>query len=171
LIGYFYKYLNRIKIFIKYKIIIPKNSSINNISNIEIGGNFGISSYCQILAQGKIGESKLIIGSDVYLNYNVLIIADHGEIVIGNNVLIGPNSVLRSSGHKFERTDIPISKQGHLTGMITIGNDVWLGSNVVILPNVTIGDSTVIGAGSVVTKDIPPFSIAVGNPAKVIKQR
>jgi len=171
LINILHKILNRINIYLKYKVRIPKNSSIKNIRNIVIGEKLGISPNCQILAQGIVGASKLVIGNEVSLNYNVLIIADHGEIIIGNNVLIGPYSVLRSSGHNYKKTDIPISKQGHIKGKITIGDDVWLGSHVVILPNVSIGKSSIIGAGSVVTKDIPPFSIAVGNPAKVIKSR
>ena len=65
----------------------------------------------------------------------------------------------------------PINEQGHSPGVILIEEDVWLGSHVTVLPNVTIGKSSIIGSGSVVTKDIPPFSIAAGVPAKVIKNR
>ena len=90
---------------------------------------------------------------------------------IGNNVLMGPNVQIYTHNHDFSRTDIPIRLQGFSDiKEVIIGNDVWIGANVIILPGVTIGDGCVIGAGSVVTKDAPSFSIICGNPA-VIKGR
>lgn len=91
---------------------------------------------------------------------------------IGDNVMIGPEVIMYSRNHCIDRTDIPMCEQGFQdVNPIIIGNDVWLGRRVIILPGVTIGDGAVIGAGSVVSKNIPPFSIAVGNPAKIIKNR
>jgi maltose O-acetyltransferase len=91
---------------------------------------------------------------------------------IGDNVMMGPEVVMYSVNHKFDRVDIPMCKQGFQEGQpITIGNNVWLGRRVIILPGVTIGDGCVIGAGAVVAKDIEPYSIAVGNPARVVKKR
>ena len=94
-----------------------------------------------------------------------------GEIIIGNNCLIGPNVVMRSAGHKFDNVDVPIREQGHIIGNIHIDDDVWIGSNAVILGGVHIGKGAIIGAGAVVTKNIPSMSIAVGVPARVIKNR
>jgi len=91
---------------------------------------------------------------------------------IGDNVMMGPEVIMYSSNHNIDRIDIPMCQQGFKDiEPIIIGNDVWIGRRVIILPGVTIGDGCVIGAGAVVAKSIPPYSIAVGNPAKVIKNR
>ena len=105
-------------------------------------------------------------------NVNVHINAScGGKICIGKDCLIGPNVIMRTANHSFDRIDIPILAQGHKCADIIIEDDVWLGSNVVILPGVKVGKGAVIGACSVVTKDIPSMAIAVGVPAKVIKYR
>ncbi len=92
-------------------------------------------------------------------------------IKIGDNVLIGPNVVIRAADHNFDNIDIPINMQGHRSGRIIIEDNVWIGANVTIIRDVTIGTGSVIGAGAVVTKDVPPYSIAAGVPARVIKSR
>lgn len=107
------------------------------------------------------------IGDNVSINSNVQLgVTENCRIIVGDNVLIGPNTVLRASNHEFKRIDIPIREQGHREGFIEVEEDVWIGANVVILPNVKIGKGSVIGAGAVVTENIEPFSIAVGVPAK-----
>ncbi len=91
---------------------------------------------------------------------------------IGDNVMMGPEVVMYSRNHNIDRTDIPMCQQGFKDfEPIIIGNDVWIGRRVIILPGVNIGDGCVIGAGAVVAKDLPPYSIAVGNPAKVVRNR
>jgi maltose O-acetyltransferase len=96
---------------------------------------------------------------------------DH-DVTIGDDVLMGPDVVMISGGHAFETPDIPINQQGSVERRpIIIGNDVWIGTRVIIMPGVKIGDGSVIGAGSIVTKDVPPYSVAVGAPAKVIRIR
>ena len=98
--------------------------------------------------------------------------ASFGEVHIGENVLMGRDCVGISRNHAFMRMDTIIKKQGYLTEQpIYIGNDVWIGHRVIILPGVHIGDGCVIGAGSVVTKDTPAYSVVAGNPARVIKYR
>jgi len=115
---------------------------------------------------------RVVIGDNVALNQNVFIVGGEGKsIKIGNNVLIGPNVVLRSSDHRFTDVDTPIRLQGHNEGEITIEDDVWLGANVVVTKDVRIGHGCVIGAGSIVTRDLPPNSIAVGVPARVVSSR
>ena len=89
---------------------------------------------------------------------------------IGENVLIGPNVVMRTSNHNFSDKNKNIKDQGHNSGDIHIEDNVWIGSNCVILSNVTIGKGAVIAAGAVVNKDVLPFTVVGGIPAKKIKE-
>ncbi len=117
-------------------------------------------------------KGKIILNSGTSFNTNVHInAANGGEINIGKNVLIGPNSVMRTASHRFDDSQVSIKYQGHSIGNIIIEDDVWISAGVIIIGGVIIGKGAVIGAGSVVVKDIPPMSIAVGVPAKVIKYR
>lgn len=107
------------------------------------------------------------IGENFYSNHN-LVILDCAKVTFGDNVFIGPNCGFYTACH-------PLDAETRNTGLesakpITVGNNVWFGGNAVVMPGVTIGDNCVIGAGSVVTKDIPPNSLAVGNPCKVIRE-
>ena len=107
------------------------------------------------------------IGENFYSNHN-LIILDANKVKFGNNVFIAPNCGFYTAGHPL---DYEIRNKGlEYAKPITVGNNVWIGGNVIVLPGVTIGDNVIIGAGSVVTKDIPPGVIAVGNPCKVMRK-
>lgn len=95
-----------------------------------------------------------------------------GPVTIGDDVMMGPECVIYTSGHRHDRTDIPMMDQGFTEPMpVVIGNDVWIGRRVMIMPGVKIGNGCIIGAGAVVTKDIPDYSVAAGVPAKVVKIR
>ena len=86
--------------------------------------------------------------------------------------MMGPNCVIYTRNHKIDRLDIPMCQQGDTVEKpVTIGDDVWIGSNVIILPGVKIASHSVIGAGAVVTKDVDEYSVVAGNPAKVVKMR
>lgn len=107
------------------------------------------------------------IGENFYSNHN-LIILDANKVIFGDNVFIAPNCSFYTAGHPL---DYETRNKGiEYAKPIKIGNNVWIGGNVVVLPGVTIGDNTVIGAGSIVVKDIPANVVAVGNPCKVIKE-
>ncbi len=93
------------------------------------------------------------------------------KLEIGEDSLIAPFCYIIDYDHSFSDVKVPISKQGFASKPVSIGSDVWIGVRAVILKGVTIGDGSVIGAGSVVTSDIPPNSIAVGVPARVIERR
>ncbi|HCV15091.1 MAG TPA: acetyltransferase [Rikenellaceae bacterium] len=93
-----------------------------------------------------------------------------GPVSIGNNVIIAQGVVLSGLDHNYKECNITISKQGVSTSLINIEDDVWIGANAVITKGVTIGKHSIIAACSLVNKDVPPFSIVAGNPAKVIKQ-
>ena len=129
---------------------------------------------------GKTGENICIeapfhcdygwnieVGENFFANYNLTIL-DVAKVTIGKNVQIAPNVSIYTAGH-------PIHPDTRNTGYeygipITIGDNVWIGGNVVILPGVKIGDNVVIGAGSVVSKDIPDHVIAMGNPCKIVRE-
>ncbi|CAI8810423.1 sugar O-acetyltransferase [Chryseobacterium sp. IT-36CA2] len=106
------------------------------------------------------------VGENFYANHN-LVILDCANVEFGDYVFIGPNCSFYTAGH-------PLDAEQRNAGLeyahpIKVGNNVWLGGNVVVLPGVSIGNNSVIGAGSVVTKDIPDNVVAVGNPCKVVK--
>ncbi len=110
---------------------------------------------------------NISIGENFYTNHNCVIL-DGASVKFGDNVFIAPNCVFSTAGH-------PIDKDQRNEGLeialpITIGNNVWIGANVTVLPGVTVGDNCVIGAGSVVNKDIPSNVVAVGNPCRVMRQ-
>ena len=109
----------------------------------------------------------ITIGKNFYANYNLTIL-DTASVTIGDYVFIGPNVNIYAATHPL---DVERRNQNLEKGVpVKIGNNVWIGGNVTILPGVEIGDNTVIGAGSVVTKDIPSNVLAAGNPCKVIKE-
>lgn len=106
------------------------------------------------------------IGENFFANYNLTVL-DVGKVRIGKNAQIAPNVSIYTAGHPIH----PDSRNsGYEYGIeVTIGDNVWIGGNVCIMPGVTVGDNVVIGAGSVVTKDIPDSVIAVGNPCRVVR--
>jgi galactoside O-acetyltransferase len=135
--------------------------------HIAIGSDFSIAENGKLAAQ----DGRLTIGSRVSINRNVWIDASGGEVVIGDDVLIGPNVVLRASDHVFDAPSLPISQQGHRGGSIVIGDDVWIAANAVVTAGVTIGAHAVVAAGAVVTRNVEPWSVVGGVPARPIRER
>lgn len=108
---------------------------------------------------------RITVGENVFINYNCTIL-DIAQVTIGDNTMIGPNVGIYTAAH-------PLSPGQRLAGAcwaspVVIGKNVWIGGSVIILPGVTVGDNAVIGAGSVVTKDVPPNMVAVGSPARIV---
>lgn len=106
-------------------------------------------------------------GKGVYANFNLTLV-DDTHIYVGDYTMIGPNVVLATAGHPILPELRPMAYQYNMP--IHIGKNCWLGAGVIVLPGITIGDNSVIGAGSVVTKDIPANVVAVGNPCKVLRE-
>jgi acetyltransferase-like isoleucine patch superfamily enzyme len=114
-------------------------------------------------------HGRVRVGGGTFLNQGVMI-ASEGLVEIGEHCMAANGCLITDGSHRFEDPEMPVPWQGFTTkGPTRIGDNVWLGANVVVTSGVTIGRRSVIGANSVVTADVPPFSIAAGSPAKVIR--
>ena len=112
---------------------------------------------------------KTSIGDNSGIGINSVV---QGPVNIGKDVMIGPECYIYTQNHEHSRTDIHMISQGYEKEKpVMIGDDVWIGSRVTILPGVNIGNGAIIGASSVVTKDVPDYAVVGGNPAKVLKYR
>lgn len=133
----------------------------------EICGTYGEDLYIIPPVHANCGLRHVHFGKRVVVNFNCMFV-DDGDIFIGDDVMIGPGCILATAIHpispRLRKYKIQRNKQIH------IGNNVWLGGGAIVLPGVSIGDNSIVGAGSVVTKDVPASCIVVGNPAKVLRQ-
>lgn len=133
----------------------------------EMFAEIGEGCYIEPPLHTNWGGKHVHFGKNVYANYNITFV-DDTHIYVGDSTMFGPNVVLATAGHPI----LPeLREQVYQYNLpIHIGRNCWLGAGVIVLPGVTIGDNTVIGAGSVVTKDIPANVVAVGNPCKVLRE-
>lgn len=156
--------------------VFSGDMEILNGNHITIGNDCYIGPKCRLEAWDKYNNQKfnpcIILGNDVRINSRCHIGAIN-KVIIGDQCLIGSNVMIIDHSHgrnSLSEIDIhPGDRNLYSKGPVIIGPKTWLCENVVVLPNVKIGKSCVIGASAVVTKDIPDYSVAVGNPAKVVK--
>lgn len=121
------------------------------------------------IEKGASFGRRISIGNNSGIGINALL---DGEIFIGNDVMMGPDVIIYTQNHEFSSIEEPMNKQGFQEEKkVIIGNDVWIGARVIILPGVEIGSGCIIGAGTVVSKSIEPYCVIGGNPAKIIKRR
>ncbi|MBE6570570.1 MAG: CatB-related O-acetyltransferase [Ruminococcaceae bacterium] len=121
------------------------------------------------IEKGAMFSSRVSLGDYSGIGMNARI---NGTCTIGNCVMMGGDVVVITHNHSFARTDIPMMEQGfEAEKPVVIGNDVWIGDRVVILPGVHVGDGAILAAGAVVNRDVPPYAIVGGVPAKVIRMR
>ncbi len=132
-------------------------------NKFELGDYSTIEDFCTI----NNGVGDVIIGKETRIGMSNVVI---GPVTIGNNVIFAQNIVMSGLNHSYENLSSPISKQKVTTAPITVEDECWIGANAVLTAGVKVGKHSVIAAGAVVTKDIPPYSVAVGNPARVIKK-
>ena len=142
----------------KIRLLIARNvfDYCGKNVNIEKGADFGTGSGI------RIGDN-----SGLGVNCSV-----RGPLEIGKNVMMGPDVIIMTSSHNVDSTSIPMNQQGSLPKQkVVICDDVWIGTRVIILPGIKVGTGSIIGAGAVVTKDVPDYAIVGGVPAKIIKFR
>jgi acetyltransferase-like isoleucine patch superfamily enzyme len=155
-------------------LIMWKPTTIFNEQFISIGDNTLIGPGVALSA-GMVPGQECITNPVVTIGDRCLIgkgsgIVGHFSITIGNDVWTGHHVYITDQNHGYEDVTRPISEQSQPERAVSIGNGSWLGHGSIVLPGVTIGEHVVVGANSVVTKDIPSFSVAVGSPARVIRR-
>ncbi|GGZ19753.1 hypothetical protein GCM10007049_10360 [Echinicola pacifica] len=179
----------------KGMLLIGKRVSIRQARYLSVGRNFILQDNCEIncLSQrGIVFGDKVTVGSYAIIRPTNLYggeagvglkvgnnssigayayIGCSGWIEIGENVMMSPRVSIYSENHNFSSVNLPMKEQGVTRSFVKIEDDCWIASNSIILAGVTIGKGSVVAAGSVVTKDVPPYSIVAGNPAKIIKSR
>lgn len=177
----YYYYLTPIIRFLKlwiirykyyYSYIETTCIEVDDLHAFNIGKRSSIRKNTVVnICTSKI-KSSIFIGYGTYIGENNNLRAADGEIIIGNNSFISQGVTVVTSNHAI-RKDLLIANQGWLSkkSKIIISDDVWIGANAVILPDVEIGKGAVIAAGSIVTKDVPEYAVVAGNPAKIIKYR
>lgn len=151
----------------EFNLLKPSDLEAKEAYMKEVFAECGDNNYIELPLHANWGGSHTHWGSGIYANSNLTLV-DDGHIYIGDKVLIGPNVTIITAGHpvwpKLRETALQFNRDVH------IGENVWIGANVVIVPGVTIGKNSVIGAGSIVTKDIPEDVVAAGDPCRVLRK-
>lgn len=150
-----------------YNLTRPLDSEKRNALLKEMFAEIGENCYIEPPLHANWGGFHTHLGKNVYANFGLTLV-DDTHIYIGDCCMFGPNCVIATAGHPVEPS---LREKAYQFNMpVHIGKNCWLGAGVIVLPGVTIGDNSVIGAGSVVTKDIPSNVVAVGNPCRVLRE-
>lgn len=151
----------------EYNQIQPKDMDKRFAKLQDMFAEIGEGSYIEPPLHANFGGKHVHFGKNVYANYNLTMV-DDTHIYVGDNTMIGPNVTIATAGHPIDPALRGVQAQFNME--VHIGRNVWIGGGCVLLPGVSIGDNTVIGAGSIVTKDIPANVVAYGNPCQVIRE-
>ena len=151
----------------EYNQIQPKDMDKRFAKLQDMFAEIGEGSYIEPPLHANFGGKHVHFGKNVYANYNLTMV-DDTHIYVGDNTMIGPNVTIATAGHPIDPALRDAQAQFNME--VHIGRNVWIGGGCVLLPGVSIGDNTVIGAGSIVTKDIPANVVAYGNPCRVIRE-
>ena len=171
-------------------VVFGQNVTIRHPRRIAIGSHVVNDDQCMLDAKGS-NNRGIEIGNGVFVGRNSILSCKNGDIMLedgvnigfncevfsGSSVTVGRNTLLAGycyvvgGGHEFENVDRPVQEQQGVSKGVTIEGDVWLGAGTMVLDGVRIGSRTVVGAGSVVTSDLPPRSVAAGTPARVLRSR
>ena len=163
------RYSSRFRTIGKNTKLAP-GMKLGNVKHISLGNNVSVMSHCVLECTGYLAE--MVLGNNISIGeYSHITCAQ--KMVIGDGLLTGRYVLITDNAHgenlPNELNIPPLERRVCSSGPVTIGRNVWIGDKATILPDVTIGDGAVIAANAVVTKDVPPFSVAAGCPARVIK--
>mgnify|MGYP003297645173 CR=1 FL=1 len=150
----------------RYNQLAPSQQAEKTALLKEMFAEIGEGCYIETPFYSNFGGRNVHFGKDIYANFNLTLV-DDTHIYVGDNTMFGPGVTVATAGH-------PIQPELRRRGMqynapVRIGKNCWIGAETIILPGVTIGDNAVIGAGSIVTRDIPANTVAVGNPCRVLR--
>jgi len=161
-----YRSMRRKKLRFGEGLVLEGKVDITHAEQIQIGNRVKLGKESVL---GAWPSSELTIGDDTYIGRWTIILA-YESVQIGNDCLIAPGCHITDVNHGIEYGEL-IRTQNYTSKPVRIGNDVWVGAGSSILPGVTVGDGAVIGARSVITRDVPPYAIVAGVPAKMIRYR
>jgi acetyltransferase-like isoleucine patch superfamily enzyme len=171
-------------------VVFGANVTLRHPRKIRIGDDVAIDDNCVLDAKGRT-NAGIRIGRRVFLGRNTIVACKDGDVVLedgvnvsyhcavfsGSTVRIGADTLLAAycylvgGGHEFARVDVPVIEQARPSRGIDVGRGAWLGTRVTVLDGVRVGDGAIVGAHAVVNEDVPPFSVAAGVPARVVRQR
>jgi acetyltransferase-like isoleucine patch superfamily enzyme len=156
----------RLYYFWKHRAIVSGKAEVDLASSTTWGKKCVISAFTKVKITGPF-----VMGRRVQISTGCFIGAGPAGLTLGDDVLIGPNCTILTGNYLFDRLDLPLQEQGTTSKGVRIGDRVWVGSNSVVLAGAELGDNVIVSAGSVVGGTVPPNSIVLGNPAKVIFTR
>ena len=163
----------RSQLLAKYEgLRLGKYVDVRSPDRLKLGRNATIETGVLLHCGGfdwSDHEGGITIGNDCYIGPNCVLFGA-GGISVGAKSMLSPGVVVTSHGHRIDQAETPMHDLPSIFETVVIHENVWVGSNATILPGVTIGERCVIGAGAVVTRDVPPHSLAVGVPARVVRQ-
>jgi len=156
----------RLYYFWKHRAVVSGKAEVDLASSTSWGKGCIISAFTKVKISGPF-----VMGRRVQISTGCFIGAGPGGLTFGDDVLVGPNCAIMTGSYLFDRLDVPLQEQGSTSKSVRIGHRVWVGSNSVVLGGSELGDNVIVSAGSVVSGAVPPNSIVLGNPAKVIFTR
>jgi acetyltransferase-like isoleucine patch superfamily enzyme len=150
----------------KHGAIISRKAEVDLAPPTTWGRGCVISAFTKVKISGPF-----VMGRGVQISTGCFLGAGPAGLTLGDDVLIGPNCTILTGTYVFDRLDIPLQEQGTISKGVRIGHRAWIGSNSVVLAGADIGENVIVSAGSVVSGQVPPNSIVLGNPAKIIFTR
>lgn len=150
----------------KHRAFVSGKAEVELAPSTDWGPGCVISAFTKVKITGRF-----VMGRRCQIATGCFIAVSDDGLILGDDVLVGPNCTMVTSNYRFDRLDVPLQEQGTVSKGIRIGHRVWVGANSVVLDGSDIGDNVIVSAGSVVSGRVPPNSVLVGNPAKVIFTR
>ena len=144
-----------------------------NLPRLHVGNGAVVQAGCLLHCGGldwSSGHGRIVLGDRSYLGHGCVLYGA-GDLQIGRDVLVGPRVVITSQGHGFETPGLAVREHALVLAPVVIGDDVWIGAGAIVVPGVTIGTGAIVAAGAVVTRDVLPYEMVAGVPARHLRDR